>query len=295
VIFDIFVQQMFQDSHHGDSSFQIKDLHCEEHLSMGRQTMDMLQRLVQSIRNKVKRVKENPSTSSAHPERLPAGESGPFTLQIWQEAPRVRDRASSPHCGQHLIGPKQTVEVTSPLSAVASSKESSIREPRETRATVEATMFRIVVFYSREIMVIPCEAFFGTRTRGTIRLTSGGTVAKAWREEKHEPETPTSSFTLVPTRPRLQRYMIASLFRSSFSNCLAGIPFDQARFREAEIEFRVDFDSVIIEFRSQRGEPARRSSWIACSDVFLEHDSFERVYRRLKADWLKEQDAQGMI
>jgi hypothetical protein len=87
---DKFAQQMFQNSFHSGSSFQIKDIHCHEHLSTIHKTKEISKQLLQGIRDKVKRDREKSSTSNARVQQLPVGESGPFTLQIWQEAPRVR-------------------------------------------------------------------------------------------------------------------------------------------------------------------------------------------------------------
>ena len=89
-------------------------------------------------------------------------------------------------------------------------------------------------------------------------------MAEAWRVNKHEPEPTALSVTLVPTRPRLQSYLVASLFKPSFNNCLPGLPFDRERFWEAETTYRVDFDSVVLGFRSQRGESSHISFLIVC-------------------------------
>jgi hypothetical protein len=90
VIIDKVAQQMFQNSLHAGSSFRIKDIHCHEHLSAVHKTKEISKQVLQGIRDKVKRDKERSSTSGAQVQQLPVGESGPFTLQIWQEAARVR-------------------------------------------------------------------------------------------------------------------------------------------------------------------------------------------------------------
>jgi hypothetical protein len=175
------------------------------------------------------------------------------------------------------------VEAASPVSAVAPSRGSSIREPRESPTPVEPSTFRIVVFYSREILVIPCKASVGTRARG-MKLTSGGTVGKAWRVKKHDPEpTPSSAslippalLTLIPTNPIVQSYLITSVFKSDLSDSLPGIPLDQARLREMERIYRVDFDSVVLEFRSQKGESSHWSYRIACSERTFRARQFQR-------------------
>jgi hypothetical protein len=87
---DIFTQQMFPNSRHTGSSFQIKNIHRHEHLSTVCQTKEIWKQASQGIIDKLKRVKDKSSNSGAQSQQLPVGESGPFTLQIWHEVPRVR-------------------------------------------------------------------------------------------------------------------------------------------------------------------------------------------------------------
>jgi hypothetical protein len=131
--------------------------------------------------------------------------------------------------------------------------------------------------------VIPGKALVGTRARG-MKLISGGTVGRPWRVKKHDPEpTPSSAssippapLTLIPTKPIVQSYLIASLFKSDLNDSLPGIPFDQARLREMERIYRVDFDSVVIDFRSQKGESSHWSCRIACSERTVRARQFQR-------------------
>lgn len=90
MIFSALVPQMFYISHHG-SSFQIKDIKCNKHLSTGHHTKEISKQLFRGVRDKVKGVKGKFSASGTQAKQSVAGEPGPFTLQIWQEAVRVRE------------------------------------------------------------------------------------------------------------------------------------------------------------------------------------------------------------
>jgi len=89
--------------------------------------------------------------------------------------------------------------------------------------------------------------------------------------------------------------LIASLFKSNLNSRLPGIPFDRARFQEEEKTSRVDFDSVVLVFRSQRGKSSYWSHQFACSERIPELERFKTIYTRLKDDWLKEQDELGIV
>jgi hypothetical protein len=93
-----------------------------------------------------------------------------------------------------------------------------------------------------------------------MTLMSWTAVAEAWRLNKHKPEPNNLSVTFLPTSSNLQRYLIASLFKSDHSGSLPGIPFHSTRFLDAEKKSRVDFDSIVLSFRSTKGKQLKAMS-----------------------------------